>query len=140
LSDILIVEDNEAMSRIYAEALEFHGHKVRVALDEQNLREELARGLPDLLLLDVGLPGVDGLEILRRLRQEPETSDLKVAMLSNYADRKIVHQALRLDALEFVEKSSITPSRLADQVARWLYRSRRSSAGSLRTTSAPRHR
>ena len=140
MSDILIVEDNDAISRMYAEALELHGHKVRVGVDAQTLRQELARGLPDLLLLDVGLPGNDGLEILRQLRQEPETRDLLVAMLSNYDDRKIVHQALRLDALEFVEKASITPRQLAEQVARWLDRSRRSRAGSPRTTAAPRQR
>ena len=140
MADILIVEDNEAMARIYAEALEYHGHKVRVAADEPNLHEELARGLPDLLLLDIELPGMDGLEILRQLRQEPETKDLLVAVLSNYTDRKTVHRALRLDALEFVEKASITPSQLAEQVARWLDRSRRSRAGSPRTTAAPRQR
>jgi two-component system repressor protein LuxO len=118
--DILIVEDNESVSRTYAQALEIHGHVVRVACDEQTLRDELEAALPDLLLLDIGLPGMDGLEILRRLREEPETRDLRVAVLSNFTDRKLVHQALRMDALEYVEKASITPSLLAGQVTRWL--------------------
>ena len=120
MADILIVEDNEAISRPYAQALEIHGHSVRVAVDGQNLQEEMVRALPDLLLLDIGLPGMDGLEILRQLREEPGTHDLRVAVLSNYTDRKIVHRALRMDALEYVEKASITPSQLARQVERWL--------------------
>jgi DNA-binding response OmpR family regulator len=120
VADILIVEDNDAISRTYALALEVHGHKVRVAVDEQNLRDEIVLAVPDLLLLDIGLPGMDGLEILRQLREEPETSKLRVAVVSNYTDRKIVHRALRMDALEYVEKASITPSLLAGQVTRWL--------------------
>lgn len=120
MADILIVEDSDAISRPYALALEMHGHQVRVAVDEQNLKDEIVIGVPDLLLLDIGLPGMDGLEVLRQLREEPETCDLRVAILSNYTDRKIVHRALRMDALEYVEKASITPSLLAGQVARWL--------------------
>ena len=120
MADILIVEDNAAISHSYATALEMHGHKVRVAVDEQNLKDEMVLGVPDLLLLDVGLPGMDGLEVLRQLREEPETCDLRVAVLSNYTDRKIVHRALRMDALEYVEKASISPSLLPGQVERWL--------------------
>ena len=120
MADILIVEDNDVIARTFATALEINGHKVRVAIDEQNMVDELARAHPDLLLLDIGLPGVDGLEILRELREQPETENLRVAVLSNYTDRNLVHRALRLDALEFIEKASITPSQLARQVARWL--------------------
>jgi DNA-binding response OmpR family regulator len=120
VADILIVEDNDAISRTYTQALEIHGHTVRVAIDEQNLREEMVVALPDLLLLDIGLPGMDGIEILRQLREEPETCELRVAVLSNYTDRKIIHRVLRMDALDYVEKASITPSLLAGQVDRWL--------------------
>ena len=122
MADILIVEDNDTLARAFAMGLEHHGHLVRVAADETGMRTELDVGHPDLLLLDVGLPGVDGVEILRMLREEPATADIRVAIISNYTDRALIHRALRLEALDYIEKASITPSLLADQVRRWLER------------------
>jgi DNA-binding response OmpR family regulator len=122
MADILIVEDNQALSRAFALGLEHHGHLVRVAADEPEMRRQLEVRHPDLLLLDVGLPGVDGVEILRELREEPETAGIRVAIISNYTDRNLIHRALRLDALDYIEKASMTPTLLADQVRRWLER------------------
>lgn len=122
MADILIVEDNDTLARAFALGLEHNGHQVRTAADEGTMRAELEVRHPDLLLLDVGLPGVDGVEILRVLREDPETATIRVAVISNYTDRNLIHRALRLDALDYVEKASITPTLLADQVRRWLER------------------
>jgi DNA-binding response OmpR family regulator len=116
------VEDNEALAKAFALGLEHSGHLVRVAHGEPDLRKELAVKHPDLILLDVGLPGVDGIEILRELREEPTTAAIKVAIISNFSDRNLIHRALRLDALDFIEKASMTPTLLVDQVRRWLER------------------
>ena len=122
MADIVIVEDNESIARAYALGLEMAGHLVRVAPDEAGFRRELDVRFPDLLLLDIGLPGVDGLEILRELREDPLTAGIRVAIISNFSDRNLVHRALRLDAIDFIEKASITPTLLVDQVRRWLER------------------
>ena len=122
MADIILCEDNPVISKAYATGLESEGHDVRLARDERSLRQELDLKVPDLLLLDIGLPGVDGLELLRELRQEPDTAQLKVAILTNYSDRNLVHRALRLEALEYVEKASTTPTLLGSQVRRWLER------------------
>ncbi|HEV3232611.1 MAG TPA: response regulator [Candidatus Dormibacteraeota bacterium] len=121
MADIILVEDNRSVSRAYQLALESDGHTVRISASESELVRELEVGHPDLLLLDIGLPGVDGLEILRTLRQESGTA-LKVAVLSNYSDRGMVHRALKMGALEYVEKASTTPTLLTVQVRRWLER------------------
>jgi DNA-binding response OmpR family regulator len=122
LAHVVLVEDNRSISKAYAVALRSGGHQVDVAADELALRALLAQSLPDLLLLDVGLPGMDGLEILRELRQEPATAGLRVAIVSNFGDRDLVHRALKLDALEYVEKVATSPRLLLDQVNRWLER------------------
>ena len=122
MGDIILVEDNESLSRSYGLALEQAGHLVRRASNEAQLRAHLADRLPELLILDVGLPGVDGLEIIRGLRQEPATAGLTIAVLSNYGDRDIIHRALRLDVVEYVEKSATSPLLLAAEVRRWLER------------------
>lgn len=122
MAHVILVEDNSSISRAYATALRTGGHEVDVAANDAELRHLLAGPAPDLLLLDVGLPGVDGLEILRELRTEPATAPMKVAILSNYGDRDLVHRALKLDVLEYLEKSAMTPTLLVDQVNRWLER------------------
>ena len=122
MADIVLVEDEPTIARMYAEALSMSGHQVRVSTDIDSLQAELDKAVPDLLLLDIGLPDMDGLSILRRLRSDPGTVQLTIAVLSNYTDRKIVHQALELGVIEYVEKASITPSLLPGQVKRWLER------------------
>jgi DNA-binding response OmpR family regulator len=122
MADIILVEDDATIGRSYAEALRMSDHDVRLAESAEVLETELQKAVPDLLLLDIGLPGFDGLDILRRLRLDPRTTGLKVAVLSNYTDRSIVHDALSLGIVEYVEKASITPSLLPGQVRRWLER------------------
>ena len=122
MADIVLVEDDNDIGRAYKRALTEEGHTVRLAENEDSLTAELAAARPDLVILDIGLPGIDGLEMLRRLREEPATDDLPVAVLSNYTDRNLIHRALRLNAIEWVEKSSTTPSLLVIQVKRWLER------------------
>jgi DNA-binding response OmpR family regulator len=122
MASLVVVEDNASISRAYRTALELEGHAVREARDIPEARILVADAMPDLVLLDIGLPGVDGLEWLRELRENEATATLRVAILSNYNDRDRVHQALRLDVLEFAEKASITPSLLVTQVRRWLER------------------
>src|SRR3989442_12108511 len=68
-------------------------HAVRLADSAEAFETELAKAVPELLLLDIALPGSDGLAILRQLRVDPRTADLKVAVISNYTDRTIVHDA-----------------------------------------------
>jgi DNA-binding response OmpR family regulator len=120
MADIILVEDDAIIGGMYREALRLSDHDVRLAENAEIFEAELEKAVPDLLLLDIGLPGVDGLDLLRRIRLDPRTAELKVAVLSNYTDRTIVHEALGLGAVEYVEKASITPSLLPGQVKRWL--------------------
>ena len=122
MADILLVEDNDALGAAYKLGLEQRGHGVRVATGEAEMHRMLGEGLPDLLLLDVGLPGANGIEVLSALREAPATAGLRVAVLSNFENRDYIHRALQLDAIDYIEKTSITPILLADQVDRWLER------------------
>lgn len=122
MADIIVVEDEASIGRAYANALRMSDHAVRLADSAEAFETELAKAVPELLLLDIALPGSDGLAILRQLRVDPRTADLKVAVISNYTDRTIVHDALTLGIVDYIEKASITPSQLPSQVRRWLAR------------------
>ncbi len=83
MHQILIVEDDPFIVDIYAIQLKKDGYKVSVAKDGQMALDKINESIPDLLVLDLNLPKIDGWEVLRMLRQEPATKDLKVIILSN---------------------------------------------------------
>ena len=73
---ILIVEDNLEFSRSMSVLLRSWGQEVRAAADGPTALEAVHSLVPDVVLMDIGLPGMDGYEIARRLRQQPESRDV----------------------------------------------------------------
>ena len=72
---ILVVEDNPMNMELVCEVLEAHGYEVWQATSAAEALERLKRVKPDLILMDVQLPGLDGLALTKRLKQEPATRD-----------------------------------------------------------------
>jgi CheY-like chemotaxis protein len=82
---ILLVEDNEMNRDMLSRRLERRGYKAAIAVDGKQGLEMADTALPDLLLLDLGLPEMDGWEVLRRLRQDPKKKDVPVIALTAHA-------------------------------------------------------
>ena len=82
---ILVVDDNEMNLKLIEAVLSGEGYDVTTAVDAQTTFAALARQRPDLVLIDVQLPDVDGLEVTRRLRADPATSGLRIVALTAYA-------------------------------------------------------
>jgi two-component system phosphate regulon response regulator PhoB len=85
-SRILVVEDEADLAELVAFNLRGAGHDVTVAHDGQTALAEISRAQPDLLVLDVMLPDLSGIEVCRRLRRSPETVRLPVIMLTARSD------------------------------------------------------
>ncbi|MFT9144583.1 MAG: response regulator, partial [Acetobacter orientalis] len=81
-ANILVVEDDPALSRLICYNLEKQGYEVRLATEGQAALDQVARRMPDLVLLDWMLPGVSGIEVCRRLREQAKTRTLPIIMLS----------------------------------------------------------
>jgi len=81
---ILVVDDNVDAADTLAEALRFAGHEVREEHDGRSALTALSEFHPDVILLDLGLPGLDGFEVARRLRQEPELAKIRVVAITGY--------------------------------------------------------
>jgi signal transduction histidine kinase/CheY-like chemotaxis protein len=88
---VLLVDDEPDLAEGLAEILRLDGHEVEVALDGPAALELARRFRPELVVCDLGLPGMDGYEVAARLRSSPETAACRLLALSGYGD----HEALR---------------------------------------------
>jgi two-component system CheB/CheR fusion protein len=84
--ELLLVEDNADIGETLAELLTASGHRVRLASSAEDALERLRHERPDVVLCDIGLPGMDGLEFARSVRADPELHGLKLVAMTGYGD------------------------------------------------------
>jgi DNA-binding response OmpR family regulator len=118
--DVLLVEDDPAVLEMYRLKLELDGYRVNTALDGEDGLTKAGALAPDIIFLDIRLPKMDGLEVLRRLRAEDKTRDIPVIILSNYDEEDLVARGLHLGAHEYLIKARTTPSSLSEGIEDWL--------------------
>ena len=111
---ILVVEDERSIADLVAEALKRQGYRVETAGDGDQALEAAESTLPDLIILDLMLPKLDGWEVCRRLREEDTTRRIPIIMLTARRDEKDVVAGLELGADDYLRK----PFSLAELLAR----------------------
>ncbi|MFA6215941.1 MAG: response regulator [Patescibacteria group bacterium] len=117
---ILIVEDEEALLDLYAIKLEQSGYDVIKAGNGEAGKSLAALELPNLILLDILMPKVDGYEMLKELKSNPKTKKIPVIIFSNLSQKDEVEKGLRLGAKDYIIKTSITPTELITKVKEYL--------------------
>jgi CheY-like chemotaxis protein len=117
---VLLVEDESTVADLYRIGLEAAGYRVILAEDGPRALDRAAEGLPDIVVLDLRLPRMDGFEVLTALRDKLFSSNVPVILLSNYADRPAVERGLDLGARDVLVKMNTTPAALSAEIARWL--------------------
>jgi len=113
---ILLVEDDPFLIDIYTTKLKEVGFKIDVAEDGKKAFRLLTQKTPDLLVLDIVLPHIDGWEILRKIREKKQFRDLPVIILSNLGQRQEVKKGLELGATKYLIKAHYTPSEIVEQI------------------------
>jgi len=113
---IVLVEDNGDMQKVYAEGLQLRGLQVSIAADYNAALALIEQAKPDVILLDLLMPKVNGMEVLRSLKADDQTKETPVIVLTNINDEYFQHQALELGAVSFYIKSDITLDRLAEVI------------------------
>ncbi len=102
---ILVAEDDAAVVRLYAAYAQSRGHAVIVARDGAEALVAVASELPDLVLLDVALPKLDGRDVLRQLKANPRTATIPILVVSALGgDQNLRDLLLELGALDVLEK------------------------------------
>ncbi len=118
---ILIAEDSSTVRRVVAGRLAADGYQVIEAVDGEDALLLARRELPDLLVLDKVMPKCDGFEVVRALREDPQTRDIPVVMLTERASEPDVLSGLGLGVDEYMGKP-FSPRELSARVQRVLAR------------------
>lgn len=109
---ILVIEDDYANRLLFSDYLTYAGFTVLAIADGQNLSQYISTFVPDLILLDLGLPGVDGYHLLEELNPDGLGPVLPVVIVSGYAFQENQRRAIALGAAEYLVK----PVRLKELV------------------------
>jgi len=107
---ILVVDDDENIQEMLRTGLETAGHQVEIAVDEKSFRGKLSESRPDIVLMDISIPGVDGISLCKELKNTPGLFDVHVIIVTAYNDEKTVHDAFLFGAADFITK----PFQIAD--------------------------
>jgi len=113
---ILIIEDDSFISDMYRMKMESEGFDVKVAEDGQKGLEQINLEKPDLVLLDVVMPKMDGFTVLQTIKEDPEIQDVPVVLLTNLGQKDSVEKGLKLGALDYVIKAHFTPAEVVEKV------------------------
>ena len=114
---VLVVEDDVALANLYKTELELAGYNVVHVAEGARAIAAVEENSPDCVLLDIMLPGRNGLEVLQDIRNNEKIKDTKVIMLTNFGNEENVSMALELGALDYLMKYKITPSEMKDRLS-----------------------
>lgn len=101
---ILIVEDNPTNLKLLRVLLHRHGYQVEVAVDAEEAMKLLKTYHPNLIMMDLQLPGMDGLELTKILKNNPETRDIKILALTAYAMKGDEEKAMQAGCDGYITK------------------------------------
>ncbi|RJO61928.1 response regulator [candidate division WS5 bacterium] len=113
---ILLAEDDIQLIDMYKRKFELEGFNVHVAEDGQEAIDKLDAFTPDLILLDIMMPKVDGLEVLRHIRQNPLLKDTLVIILTNLGNETTSEEIYKLGATDYIVKAEMTPLEVVNKV------------------------
>ena len=125
---LLVVDDTAANVVLLRAVLAARGYDVESAVDADEARQAIARRRPDLILMDLQLPGVDGLTLTRELRAQPGGGDLLIIAVTSYAMAADRDKALRAGCDDYVSKP-IDTRQLPELLARHLAERKQRAAG-----------
>lgn len=121
MAHILVVEDEQSLAEAYKTILKAHGHVVQTAADGQIALELVGKKRPDIILLDMKLPKMSGLEFLRQLHGQTHGNlQTSVIIFSNQEDQSEIDEAYSLGAKRYILKAWASPQHLAKIVSQVL--------------------
>ncbi len=113
---IAIIEDDIAIVQMYRTKFEAEGYEVETAGDGFTGLELIESFEPDIILLDLMMPNMNGLEMLQKLRNQPGGQEAKVVVLTNMGDTESATKVFKMAADDYIVKAEMTPKQVAERV------------------------
>ncbi|OGZ27326.1 MAG: hypothetical protein A2365_00115 [Candidatus Nealsonbacteria bacterium RIFOXYB1_FULL_40_15] len=116
MKKILVVEDDKFLRELISQKILKEGYDIAEAVDGEKGIEAVKKEKPDLVLLDLILPGIDGFEVLARIKADPEISNVPVIILSNLGQKDDIEKGLKMGASDYLIKAHFTPGEIIEKV------------------------
>src|SRR3989338_8014685 len=116
MAKILIVEDDPLMSRMYQKIFTLEGYEVEIATDGVEGLEKSRSSKPTLVLLDIMMPKMNGLQVLEKFKVDPETKKIPVVILTNLAGSRDAENAMLKGAVKYIVKSEYEPKQIVTMI------------------------
>lgn len=113
---VLLVEDDVFLSGIYQKKFEMEGYKVTIADNGEKALIEAKKKKPDIIMLDILLPKLDGFAVLAKLKADNEVKDIPVILLTNLGQKDDVEKGLQMGAVDYLIKAHFKPSEVVDKI------------------------
>jgi len=113
---ILIIEDDKFLRELISRKISDEGFDVAEAVDGEEGVKKVKTEKPDLILLDLILPGIDGFEVLSRVKEDLNSASIPVIILSNLGQKEEVEKGLKLGAVDYLIKAHFTPGEIVEKI------------------------
>src|SRR3989344_1760936 len=113
---ILIIEDDKFLRELISKKLVNEGFAIALAVDGEEALKKVKEEKPDLILLDLILPGVDGFEVLAKIKSDPSVLSIPVIILSNLGQEEEIEKGLKLGAVSYLVKAYFTPAEIIEKI------------------------
>lgn len=120
MAKILFIEDDALIVKIYKTRLEADGHTVLTADNGKDGVDLAVREIPDLIVCDVMMPVMDGFEVLKRLKSDEKTKNIKIVFYSNLSVEGEIKKAKDMGVIEFIVKANVSPTQLVEKIKQYL--------------------
>jgi DNA-binding response OmpR family regulator len=113
---ILIIEDDRYISKMYQLKLSLEGYEVQVAENGKQGVDKIKEMMPNIILLDILMPELDGFEVLKIVKADELTKDIPVLIMSNLGQEDHIQKGMQLGAVGYIVKSQYTPSNVVGKI------------------------
>ncbi len=113
---ILIIEDDKFLRELIGQKLLKEGYDIVEAVDGEKGIKSVKDEKPDLVLLDLILPGIDGFEVLTKIKEDTEIAQIPVIILSNLGQKDDIEKGLKMGAADYLIKAHFTPGEIIDKI------------------------
>ena len=116
MAKILIIEDDKFLRELIMQKVKTEGYEVVGATDGEEGLKMAGEENPNLILLDLILPTMDGFEVLRKLKEQESTKNIPVIILSNLGQKEDIDKGMELGAKDYMIKAHFTPGEITEKI------------------------